>query len=70
MHQHYYPEMVGGARRAKELSEKFVKNGHSVTVLTTYQRDFRSMPIDLKSLFIYLKHNSKNQFKKLISLFN
>ena len=36
--------MAGVARRAKELSEQFVKNGHSVTVLTTYPRDFRSMP--------------------------
>ena len=44
LQQHYYPEMAGGARRAKELSEQFVKNGHSVTVLTTYPREFRSMP--------------------------
>ena len=44
LQQHYYPEMAGVARRAKELSEQFVKNGHSVTVFTTYPRDFRSMP--------------------------
>ena len=36
--------MTGGARRAKELSEQFIKNGHSVTVFTAYPRDFRSMP--------------------------
>ena len=44
LQQHYYPEMAGVARRAKELSEQFVKNGHVVTVFTTYPRDFRSMP--------------------------
>ena len=44
LQQHYFPEMAGVARRAKELSEQFVKNGHSVTVLTTYPREFRSMP--------------------------
>ena len=44
LQQYYFPEMAGGARRAKELSEQFVKKGHSVTVLTTYPRDFRSMP--------------------------
>ena len=44
LQQYYFPEMTGGARRAKELSEQFVKNGHSVTVFTAYPRDFRSMP--------------------------
>ena len=42
--QYYFPEMTGGARRAKELSEQFVKDGHSVTVFTSFPRDFRSMP--------------------------
>ena len=36
--------MAGVARRAKELSEQFVKNGYSVTVLTSYPREFRSLP--------------------------
>tara|TARA_Y100000590_G_scaffold346139_1_gene396255 strand:- start:17130 stop:18305 length:1176 start_codon:yes stop_codon:yes gene_type:complete len=36
--------MAGVARRAKELSEEFTKNGYSVTVVTSYPRDFRSMP--------------------------
>ena len=44
LQQHYFPEMVGVARRAKELSEEFVKFGHSVTVVTTFPRDFRSIP--------------------------
>ena len=44
LQQHYYPEMAGVARRAKELSEQFVNNGHTVTVFTTYPREFRSMP--------------------------
>ena len=42
--QHYYPEMAGCARRAQELSEKLKKNGHSVTVFTTFPREFRSIP--------------------------
>jgi len=44
LQQHYFPEMAGVARRAKELSEKFVQNGFSVTVLTSFPRDFRSIP--------------------------
>ena len=44
LQQYYFPEMTGGARRAKELSEEFVINGHKVTVFTTYPREFRSMP--------------------------
>ena len=44
LQQHYFPEMAGVARRAKELSESFVKLGYSVTVFTSYPRDFRSMP--------------------------
>jgi hypothetical protein len=44
LQQHYFPEMAGVARRAKELSEQFIKSGHSVTVYTTFPRDFRSMP--------------------------
>jgi glycosyltransferase involved in cell wall biosynthesis len=44
LQQHYFPEMAGVARRAKELSEEFVKVGHSVTVVTTFPRDFRSIP--------------------------
>ena len=36
--------MAGVARRAKELSESFAKNGHQVTVLTSFPRAFRSMP--------------------------
>ena len=27
IHQHYYPEMSGTARRTKELAENFVKKG-------------------------------------------
>ena len=36
--------MVGVARRAKELSEELVKKGHKVTVITSYPRNFRSIP--------------------------
>ena len=44
IHQHYFPEMSGTARRTKELAESFVKKNHEVTVLTSFPRDFRSMP--------------------------
>ena len=44
IHQHYFPEMSGTARRTKELSENFVKQGHKVSVVTSFPRDFRSMP--------------------------
>jgi colanic acid biosynthesis glycosyl transferase WcaI len=36
--------MAGVARRAKELSEELVKKGHRVTVITSYPRNFRSIP--------------------------
>ncbi len=44
IHQHYFPEMSGTARRTKELAENFVKKGHHVSVLTSYPRKFRSLP--------------------------
>jgi len=44
IHQHYYPEMSGTARRTKELAESFYKHGHQVSVVTSYPREYRSMP--------------------------
>jgi len=44
LQQHYFPEMAGVARRAKELNEEFIRVGHLVTVVTTFPRDFRSIP--------------------------
>jgi len=44
LQQHYFPEMAGVARRTKELSEEFTRKGHSVTVLTAFPREFRSIP--------------------------
>ena len=44
IHQHYFPEMSGTARRAKELAEHFVKQEHNVSVLTSFPREFRSIP--------------------------
>ena len=44
IHQHYYPEMSGTARRTKELAESFVKMNNTVSVITSFPRDFRSMP--------------------------
>ena len=44
IHQHYFPEMSGTARRTKELAENFAKKGHQVSVLTSYPRKFRSLP--------------------------
>ena len=36
--------MSGTARRAKELAESFVKRGHSVNIITSFPREFRSLP--------------------------
>ena len=44
IHQHYFPEMSGTARRTKELAESFVKRGHEVSVVTSFPREYRSMP--------------------------
>ena len=44
VHQHYFPEMAGTARRTKELAESFIRRGHLVTVVTSFPREFRSIP--------------------------
>jgi glycosyltransferase involved in cell wall biosynthesis len=44
IHQHFFPEMSGTARRTRELAENFVKQGHRVSVVTSFPRKFRSMP--------------------------
>ena len=44
IHQHYFPEMSGTARRAKELAEHFVKQKHKVSILTSFPREYRSIP--------------------------
>ena len=44
IHQHYHPEMSGTARRTKELAESFVKHGHTVSIVTSMPREYRSMP--------------------------
>jgi len=43
IHEYYFPEMTGTGRRTRELAESFAKNGHKVTVLTSFPRAFRSM---------------------------
>ncbi len=44
IHQHYFPEMAGTARRTKELAEEFSKLGYKVTVITSFPREYRSIP--------------------------
>ena len=44
IHQAYFPEMSGTARRTTELAESFANFGHVVTVLTSTPREFRSYP--------------------------
>ena len=44
IHQHYFPEMSGTARRAKELAEHFVKKNHKVSIITSFPREYRSLP--------------------------
>ena len=62
IHQHYYPEMAGTARRTKEVAEALAKNIH-LTIIPSSRRDlpllvlnFSSIagnPYDLKS-FLYV----------------
>jgi glycosyltransferase involved in cell wall biosynthesis len=60
--------MVGVARRAKELSEELVKKGHKVTVITSYPRNFRSIP----NISFHKKENINNvkviRFKTFFSV--
>ena len=44
IHQHYFPEMSGTARRTKELAEHFVKENHKVSIITSFPREYRSLP--------------------------
>ena len=44
LQQHYFPEMSGTARRTRELSESFVNMNHRVSVITSFPREFRSIP--------------------------
>ena len=44
IHQHYFPEMSGTARRAKELAEHFVNQNHKVSIITSFPRQYRSLP--------------------------
>jgi glycosyltransferase involved in cell wall biosynthesis len=44
IHQYYFPEMSGTARRTKEMAESFVKKGHKVSVITSFPRSTRTMP--------------------------
>ena len=44
IHQYYFPEMSGTARRTKEMAETFVKKGHTVSVITSFPRSNRTMP--------------------------
>ena len=51
VHQHYFPEMSGTARRTKELAESFIKRGDEVSVVTSFPREFRSASNKKSSLF-------------------
>ena len=51
VHQHYFPEMSGTARRTKELAESFIKRGNEVSVVTSFPREFRSVSNEKSRLF-------------------
>lgn len=44
IHQHYFPEMAGTARRTKELAEGLAQKGFECSVLTSFPREYRSIP--------------------------
>lgn len=78
IHQHYYPEMAGTARRTKELAETLAIRGYNCSVLTSFPREYRSVPsnkvmpyeklnnvnIHRINTYIYVK---KNVFTRLLS---
>jgi len=80
IHQAYYPEMSGTARRAKELAESFARDGHIINVLTSTPRIYRSFPEykyklfeEYNGVFIHrvktLIEVNKNVFLRIISYF-
>ena len=44
IHQHYFPEMSDTVRRTKELAEYFVKQNHKISIITSFSREYRSLP--------------------------
>jgi len=81
LHQHYFPEMSGTARRAKELAESFANRGHKVIVITSFPRKYRSIPGEdykymevLNGVMIHRINNlievKKNVILRLISYFS
>ena len=65
IHQHYFPEMSGTARRTKELAESFIKMGHYVNVITSYPRQFRSLPSGEANKFEIINNVKVNRIKTL-----
>ena len=65
IHQHYFPEMSGTARRTKELAECFIKMGHNVNVITSYPRQFRSLPSGEASKYEIINNVKVNRIKTL-----
>ena len=70
IHQHYFPEMTGTARRTKELSEAFVSKGYKVKVVTSFPRDFRSMPGEKSLKSESLNGVEVNRIKTLFQIKN
>lgn len=70
IHQHYFPEMTGTARRTKELSEAFVNKGYKVKVITSFPRDFRSMPGEKSLKSESLNGVEVNRIKTLFQIKN
>ena len=44
IHQQYYPDMAGTARRTRELAEGLSRRGFDCSVLTSFPREYRSVP--------------------------
>ena len=68
IHQHYFPEMSGTARRTKELAESFIKMGHNVNVITSFPRQFRSLPGEKNHKFEIINNVHVKRIKTLFAV--
>ena len=69
IHQHYFPEITGTARRTKELSEAFVSKGY-MKGWSLFPRDFRSMPGEKSLKSESLNGAEVNRIKTLFQIKN
>ena len=60
--------MAGTARRTKELAESFTKMGHGVKIVTSFPREFRSLPNHEVNKFEIINNVEINRVKTLFNV--